>query len=151
MPHYNLHFTPETIVVGPYTYTVASLRNLRLNVGHYDGESVVEKKGILVALKGWQLIADGTNSNPDFYDGSDSQLSFLAGGTKVSISFYLGSEAQRAQFKSLFKMWYAAGIPVQELSNGLRTYLGKQLNYAEIQAFKAQFGVKEQRLPKEAF
>ncbi len=145
---YDLHFNAETIVVGAHTYPIASLRNLRLNVGHYDGEPTVKKNGARVALEGIKMFADGPGNNPEFYDGSDSQLSFLAGGTPISLSFYIGSEAQRDQFNTLLKIWYTAGIDVQEFSHGLRTYLMKQLNYAEIQAFKERFGLKEQRPQK---
>ncbi len=136
---YNLHFTPETIILGSNSYAVSGLRNLHLNVGHYDGQSTTPHKGVRMALEGMQVFTGGPPNRGDFYDGSDSLLSFFAGGTKTSVSFHIASETQRAQFEPLLKVWYAAGVNVQEFSYGLRTYLGVQLDYAQIQAFKAQF------------
>ena len=145
---YDLHLSGETIVIGAHTYPVSELRSLHLNVGHYDGEPTIPKKGVAVALEGLEIFTGGGAGKADFYDGTDSRLSFLSGGTKVSVAFYMASAAQRAQFSTLLKVWYAAGIDFQEFSGGLRTYLGKQLNYAEIQAFKERFGLKEQQFRK---
>ena len=99
----NLHFKTETIEIDSHTYNVAKLRNLRLNVGHYDGESTTPHKGVQVALEGLQVFTGGPAIKGNFYDGSDSQLSFFDGNTKISLSFYIGSEVQRSQFSTLLK------------------------------------------------
>jgi hypothetical protein len=144
LPFQPLHLNAETIEIGSNRYNIKSLQVLRLTIGHYKGEPTLPPN-----IRTWQKVAEVLGSNtgsgylPEFFDGTDSRLAFTAGGEKISVPFYLESEAQQAQFKSLLKGWYAAGIAFKEFREGSRTYLMERLNYAEIQVFKEKFGLKE--------
>jgi|ERR1700754_1998255 len=127
----NYGLSPEDLMVGPdginvgtMFYPMRMISELDFNVEAYSGMYVND--GAMVS---------GSNS-----DGMTNELSFVAGGQRVKIGFYLESKEHVLQLGLLFDEFYQRRIPFVEHNRSTRTYLLKVLNERELEEFKRRYG-----------
>jgi len=114
----------DEIVLGDTTYEIDKAEHLKILINEFDGQ-------ISATGRGARMILNGT----------DNELSFSYLGKNIYVPFYINSEIQKEQFKTLFDSWYRQKIKFYEGSIGGRTYLMQTLNYQQIQDFKKEYGL----------
>lgn len=115
-------FDEDNIVINGEVFAVNEVQNLKIVLNNYDGET----------MKGrGRWILNGTNNH----------LSFVHLKKRISIMFYVISEEQKKQFKTLFDRWYNNHVPFYEGNVSGKTYLLERLDYSEIQAFKRKYKI----------
>ena len=114
----------QGITVGAVFYPMRMVRGMNFNVEAYNGLYVND--GAMVS---------GSNS-----DGMTNDLSFESGSGKVSVGFYLESQAHVQQLGLVFEEFYRAHVPFVERNRGRQTYLFQHLSGVELEEFKRKYG-----------
>jgi hypothetical protein len=114
----------EGITIGSVFYPLQMISDMDFNVEAYNG----------LYLNDGAMIA-GSNS-----DGMTNELSFTAGGAKVTCGFYLESKLHVQQLGVLFDELYRRHIPFIERNRYRRTYLFQLLSDKEVEEFKRRYG-----------
>jgi hypothetical protein len=107
-------------------YPFSMITDMDFNVEAYNGLYVNE--GAMVS---------GSKS-----DGMTNDLSFKAGGAKVSCGFYLDSQQHVHQLGLVFHEFYLGHVPFIERNRSTRTYLFQFLQGKELEEFKARYGYR---------
>jgi hypothetical protein len=122
----DLLITPGGISVGRMHYPMNMITDMDFNVEAYNGLYVND--GAMVS---------GSNS-----DGMTNDLTFRAGGARVSCGFYLDSKEHVQHLALLFDDFYRRRVPFIERNRSRRTYLLQYLNDRELEAFKERYGYR---------
>lgn len=116
--------SPEGITVGAVFYPLRMVRNMNFNVEAYNG----------------LYVNDGAMVSGSKSDGMTNDLTFESGSGKVSVGFYLESQAHVQQLGQVFEAWYRAHVPFIERNRGRQTYLFQHLSGVELEEFKRKYG-----------
>ena len=129
----NYGFSPDELIVsvagitvGPMYYPFSMITELDFNVEAYNG----------------LYVNDGAMVSGSKSDGMTNDLSFRAGGAKVSCGFYLDSQQHVQQLGLLFHEFYIRHVPFVERNHSRRTYLFQFLQGRELEEFKERYGYK---------
>lgn len=129
----NYGFAPDELIVsvagitvGPMYYPFSMITELDFNVEAYNG----------------LYVNDGAMVSGSKSDGMTNDLSFRAGGAKVSCGFYLDSQQHVQQLGLLFHEFYIRRVPFVERNHSRRTYLFQFLQGRELEEFKERYGYK---------
>ena len=129
----NYGFSPDELIVsvagitvGPMYYPFSMITELDFNVEAYNG----------------LYVNDGAMVSGSKSDGMTNDLSFRAGGAKVSCGFYLDSQQHVQQLGLLFHEFYIRRVPFIERNRSRRTYLFQFLQGRELEEFKERYGYK---------
>lgn len=129
----NYGFSPDELIVsvagitvGPMYYPFSMITELDFNVEAYNG----------------LYVNDGAMVSGSKSDGMTNDLSFRAGGAKVSCGFYLDSQQHVQQLGLLFHEFYIRRVPFVERNHSRRTYLFQFLQGRELEEFKERYGYK---------
>ena len=121
-----LIITSDGISVGSMHYPFSMITDMDFNVEAYNGLYVND--GAMVS---------GSNS-----DGMANELSFKAGGSRVSCGFYLDSQQHVQQLGLIFHEFYVRKVPFVERNRSRRTYLFQFLQGRELEEFKERYGYR---------
>lgn len=121
-----LIITSDGISVGSMHYPFSMITDMDFNVEAYNGLYVND--GAMVS---------GSNS-----DGMTNELSFKAGGSRVSCGFYLDSQQHVQQLGLIFHEFYVRKVPFVERNRSRRTYLFQFLQGRELEEFKERYGYR---------
>jgi len=122
----NLLINPSGISVGPMHYPMHMITGMDFNVEAYNG----------------LYVNDGAMVSGSRSDGMTNDLTFRAGGAKVSCGFYLDSKEHVQQLALLFDDFYRRRVPFIERNRSRRTYLLQYLNDRELEEFKDRYGYR---------
>jgi hypothetical protein len=114
------------ISVGPMHYPFSMITEMDFNVEAYNG----------------LYVNDGAMVSGSKSDGMTNDLSFKAGGSKVSCGFYLDSQEHVQQLGLVFHAFYTLRVPFVERNRSRRTYLFQFLQGRELEEFKARYGYR---------
>lgn len=126
MSEEELVITPNGISVGPMHYPFSMITEMDFNVEAYNG----------------LYVNDGAMVSGSKSDGMTNDLSFKAGGSRVSCGFYLDSQQHVQQLGLVFHEFYLRKIPFIERNRSRRTYLFQFLQGAALEAFKDRYGYR---------
>ena len=119
-----LHIAPAGITVGAMHYPMNMITELDFNVEAYNG----------------LYVNDGAMVSGSKSDGMTNDLTFRAGGSRVSCGFYLDSKEHVQQLALLFDDFYRRRVPFIERNRSRRTYMLQYLNERELEEFKKRYG-----------
>jgi hypothetical protein len=114
------------ITVGPMHYPMDMITEMDFNVEAFNG----------------LYVNDGAMVSGSKSDGMTNDLSFRAGGSKISCGFYLDSQQHVQQLGLVFHEFYTRHIPFVERNRSRRTYLFQFLQGRELEEFKARYGYR---------
>jgi hypothetical protein len=114
----------EGIRVGAVFYPMRMVKNMNFNVEAYDG----------------LYVNDGAMVSGSKSDGMTNDLTFESGSGRVSVGFYLNSQAHVQQLGVVFDAFYRARVPFIERNRGRQTYLFQHLSGVELEEFKRKYG-----------
>lgn len=118
--------TSNGISVGSMHYPMSMITDMDFNVEAYNG----------------LYVNDGAMVSGQKSDGMTNDLSFRAGGSKVSCGFYLDSQQHVQQLGLVFHEFYVRKVPFIERNRGRRTYLFQFLQGKELEEFKERYGYR---------
>ena len=121
-----LIITSDGISVGSMHYPFSMITDMDFNVEAYNG----------------LYVNDGAMVSGSKSDGMTNDLSFKAGGARVSCGFYLHNQQHVQQLGLVFHEFYVRKIPFVERNRGRQTYLFQFLEGKELQAFKERYGYR---------
>ena len=110
------------ITIDKTIYEIETLQKLKIIINDYDGQMSATGRGAKIIL-----------------NGTDNQLSFIHLNENICLPFYIISEIQKEEFKTLFESWYKNKIKFYEGNIGGKTYLLLTLNFQQIQEFKRNY------------
>lgn len=93
---------------------------------------------ISMKCEGYYKEVVGTDEDYVTYYGSSNQILIKGLQKEKKFIVYLKNQEEKKKFQQLTEILHSKNIEVKEFTRGERTYLGKKLNYKEIQAFKQQ-------------
>lgn len=114
------------IAVGAMHYPWAMITEMDFNVEAYNG----------------LYVNDGAMVSGSKSDGMTNDLSFRAGGARVSCGFYLDSQQHVHRLGLVFHELYTRHVPFIERNKNTRTYLFQFLKGRELEEFKAKYGYR---------
>jgi len=121
-----LIITDAGITVGAMHYPFSMITEMDFNVEAYEG----------------LYVNDGAMVSGSKSDGMTNDLSFKAGGSKVSCGFYLQSQQHVQSLGLVFHELYLRRMPFIERNRSRRTYLLQFLSDRELQEFKERYGYR---------
>lgn len=121
-----LVITPTGISVGSMHYPFSMITEMDFNVEAYNG----------------LYVNDGAMVSGSKSDGMTNDLSFKAGGSRVSCGFYLDSQQHVQQLGLVFHEFYLRKLPFIERNRSRRTYLFQFLQGKELEEFKERYGYR---------
>ena len=114
------------ITVGPLHYPFTMVTEMDFNVEAYNG----------------LYVNDGAMVSGSKSDGMTNDLSFRAGGSKISCGFYLDSQQHVQQLGLVFHEFYMRHVPFVERNRSTRTYMLQFLQGRQLEEFKARYGYR---------
>jgi len=129
----NYGLSPDELIVSGAGITVGSM--------HYPLSMITEMDFNVEAFNGL-YVNDGAMVSGSKSDGMTNDLSFKAGGSKISCGFYLDSQQHVQQLGLVFHEFYTRHIPFIERNRSRRTYLFQFLQGRELEEFKARYGYR---------
>jgi hypothetical protein len=129
----NYGLSPDELIV--------SLAGITVGAMYYPFSLITEMDFNVEAYNGL-YVNDGAMVSGSKSDGMTNDLSFKAGGSKVSCGFYLDSQQHVQQLGLLFHEFYTRRVPFIERNRSRRTYLFQFLQGRELEEFKARYGYK---------
>lgn len=114
------------ITVGAMHYPFSMITDMDFNVEAYNG----------------LYVNDGAMVSGSKSDGMTNDLSFRAGGSKVSCGFYLDSQQHVQLLGLVFHEFYTRHVPFVERNRSRRTYMLQFLQGRQLEEFKARYGYK---------
>lgn len=117
-----IRFDTDQIIISDTVYKINLMSTLKILINEFDGQKSATGRGARMIL-----------------NGTDNELSFSYQNKTVCITFYINSETQKEQFKTLFDDWYKNKIEFYEGTIGGKTYLLQILNHQQIQEFKKNY------------
>src|ERR1700744_4947938 len=129
----NYGLSPEELIVSSAGITVGPM--------HYPLSLITEMDFNVEAFNGL-YVNDGAMVSGSKSDGMTNDLSFRAGGGKISCGFYLDSQQHVQQLGLVFHEFYSRHMPFIERNRSRRTYLLQFLNERELEEFKARYGYR---------
>ena len=121
-----LIITSDGISVGSMHYPFSMITDMDFNVEAYNG----------------LYVNDGAMVSVSNSDGMTNELSFKAGGSRVSCGFYLDSQQHVQQLGLIFHEFYVRKVPFVERNRSRRTYLFQFLQGRELEEFKERYGYR---------
>ena len=121
-----LIITDAGITVGAMHYPFSMITEMDFNVEAYEG----------------LYVNDGAMVSGSKSDGMTNDLTFKAGGSKVSCGFYLQSQQHVQRLGLVFHEFYLRRMPFIERNRSRRTYLLQFLSDKELQEFKERYGYR---------
>tara|TARA_Y100000114_G_C11764078_1_gene332147 strand:+ start:23195 stop:23644 length:450 start_codon:yes stop_codon:yes gene_type:complete len=120
----SLTITPEFIALKNQKFKLDQLYELTI---HF--ESFYKKK----EYSAWSFY--------NLRSGTENYLSFQEKGNLHKYHFMQWGPASQQKLLKVLEKIYENGVPIKEYMDG-RTYLGENLSYEEIQAFKSKYSLK---------
>ena len=93
---------------------------------------------ITMKYDGYYKEVVGTEEDSTIYYGTKNQIIIKDFQKEKKFIVYLKDQEEKKKFQKATAMLHSKNIEVKEFTRGERTYLGKKLNYKEIQEFKAR-------------
>ena len=116
--------SPEGITVGAVHYPMRLVKHMNFNVEAYNG----------------LYVNDGAMVSGSKSDGMTNDLSFESGSGRVSVGFYLASQAHVQELGAVFDVFYRARVAFVERNRGRQTYLFQHLSGVALEEFKRKYG-----------
>ena len=120
---------------------IVSSAGITMGPMHYPLPLITEMDFSVEAFNGL-YVNDGAMVSGSKSDGMTNDLSFRAGGGKISCGFYLDSQQHVQQLGLVFHEFYLRHIPFVERNRSRRTYLFQFLQGRELEEFKARYGYR---------
>ena len=131
-----LVLSSDELIIDNSIYQLAQLEKLVICISEFDGKEIYSP--YYTGMSFFSLIY----RKKKILNGTRNKFSFIYNGIYFEYLFYISSEDQKNQFKTLFESWYTQKINFKEINcSGKRTYLLEELSYKEIQSFKEKYQV----------
>lgn len=120
---------------------VISSNGISVGAMHYPFSMITEMDFNVEAYNGL-YVNDGAMVSGSKSDGMTNDLSFRAGGSKVSCGFYLDSQQHVQQLGLVFHEFYLRKVPFIERNRSRRTYMFQFLQGKALEEFKERYGYR---------